>query len=110
VLADPGHAWKHGTSVRASGRHDVFHEEVKDAALAIYSRDVALRVLERTAAIGDFGALTPERARHLAQQYDLDYLVTDADLPLPLAYRNARFKVYVLGDARENRPLDHGHT
>ena len=68
VLADPGHAWKHGTSVRAAGVHDVFLEEVKDSALAIYSRDVAARVVERTAAIGDFAALTAERARELARQ------------------------------------------
>jgi hypothetical protein len=43
VLADPGHAWKYGTSVRVAAERDVFLEEVKDAAVAIYSRDVALR-------------------------------------------------------------------
>jgi hypothetical protein len=96
VLADPGHAWKHGTSVRAAGAHDVFLEEVKDSAVAIYSRDVASRVVERTAAIGDFPALTAERARGLARQYDLDYLVTEADLALPVAYRNDRFRIYAL--------------
>ena len=96
VLADPGHAWKHGTSVRASGAHDVFLEEVKDSALAIYSRDVASRVVERTEAIGDFGALTADRARDLARRYDLEYLVSEADLPLPVAYGNSRFRVYEL--------------
>ncbi|HEY6362121.1 MAG TPA: hypothetical protein VIX63_13500 [Vicinamibacterales bacterium] len=96
VLADPGHAWKHGTSVRAAGVHDVFLEEVKDSALAIYSRDVASRVVERTAAIGDFSALTPGRARDLARQYDLDYLITEADLALPVAYRNDQFRIYAL--------------
>jgi hypothetical protein len=94
VLADPGHAWKHGTSVRASGGHDVFLEEVKDSALAIYSRDVASRVVDRTEAIGDFGALTVDRARDLARRYDLDYLVSEADLPLPIAYRNDQFRIY----------------
>ena len=96
VLADPGHAWKHGTSVRAAGVHDVFLEEVKDSAIAIYSRDVASRVVERTAAIGDFSVLTPERARDLASRYDLDYLVTEADLTLPVAYRNDQFRIYAL--------------
>ena len=86
VLADPGHAWKYGTSVRVAGRRDVFLEEVKDSAIAIYSRDVAARVVERTSAIGDFSALTADRARELAERYDLDYLVTAADLPLPEAY------------------------
>jgi hypothetical protein len=96
VLADPGHAWKYGTSLRVSGRHDVFLEDVKDSAIAIYSRDVAARVVERAAALGDFGALTPAVARQLAGRYDLDLLVTEADLALPLAYRNDRFRVYSL--------------
>jgi hypothetical protein len=94
VLADPGHAWKHGTSVRASGVHDVFLEEVKDSALAIYSREVASRVVERIGAVGDFGTLTADRAHDLARRYDLDYLVSEADLPLPVVYRNAQFRIY----------------
>jgi hypothetical protein len=96
VLADPGHAWKFGTSVRVSGERDVFLEEVKDSALAMYARDVALRVRERTAAAGDFSTLTAERARALAGQYDLDYLVTERPLDLPVAYRNARFTIHSL--------------
>ena len=96
VLADPGHSWKYGTSVRVSAERDVFLEEVKDSALAIYSRDVAARVVERTNALGDFTTLTADRANDLARRYDLDYLVTTADLPLPLAYRNDQFRVYLL--------------
>lgn len=96
VLADPGHAWKYGTSARVSAERDVLLEEVKDTALAIYSRDVAVRFLERTQALGDFGALTPAHAAAMAKQYDLDYLVTEADLPLPLAYRNDQFRIYSL--------------
>lgn len=96
VLADPGHAWKYGTSVRVSAARDVFHEEVKDGAVAIYSRDVAMRVLERSRALGDFARLDPEHARGLAAKYDLDYLVTTARLELPVAYRNEQFTVYSL--------------
>ena len=96
VLADPGHAWKYGTSVRVSAARDVFLEDVKDSAVAMYSRPIATRVLERAQALGDFGALTGERARELAARYDLDYLVTPAALNLPLAYRNAEFSVYAL--------------
>jgi hypothetical protein len=96
VLADPGHAWKYGTSVRVSAARDVFLEDVKDSAVAMYSRPIAMRVLERTQALGDFGALTGERARELAARYDLDYLVTPAALNLPLAYRNTQFSVYAL--------------
>ena len=96
VLADPGHSWKYGTSLRVSAERDVLVEEVKDSAVAIYSRDVASRLVERTQAIGDFGSMTPERAQDLARRYDLDFLVTESDLPLPIAYQNAQFKIYSL--------------
>jgi hypothetical protein len=72
----------------------VLIEEVKDSALAIYSREVAVRVVERTAAIGNFGELSADHARELAQRYDLDYLVTESDLPLPEVFRNAQFRIY----------------
>jgi hypothetical protein len=96
VLADPGHAWKFGTSVRVSARRDTFIEEVKDSALAIYSRDVAGRFVERTTALGDFSALTAGHAHDLADRYDLDYLVTEAELPLSVAYHNEQFRIYDL--------------
>ena len=96
VLADPGHSWKYGTSVRVSATRDVFLEDVKDTAIAIYSRDVAQRVVERAAALGDFTTLTPERARSLAEKYDLNYLVTESRLDLPQKYENNRFQVYAL--------------
>ena len=96
VLADPGHAWKYGTSVRVSALRDVLLEEVKDSAVAIYSPAVAATFVERSEAIGDFGALTAERTADLAQRYELDYLVTEADLPLPVAFRNQQFRIYAL--------------
>jgi hypothetical protein len=97
VLADPGHAWKYGTSVRVAAARDVFLEDTKDTALAIYSRDVALRVNERARAIGNFDRLSAERAQALARHYDLDYLVTEHPLPLPVVHRNSQFVVYRLG-------------
>jgi hypothetical protein len=96
VLADPGHAWRYGSSVRIAAGRDVFLEEVKDAAIGMYSRDVAMRVLTRTRAVGDFTQLTPEHARTLAGEFDLHYLVTEATLQLPLAYENAGFRIYRL--------------
>ena len=96
VLADPGHAWKYGTSVRVSAERDVLLEEVKDSALAIYSRDAAVRFVERAPVLEDFPSLTAERARDLASRYDLDYLVTESDLALPTAYRNTKFRIYSL--------------
>jgi hypothetical protein len=99
VLADPGHAWKYGTSVRVSAGRDVLLEDVKDSSIAIYSREVGHRVVDRTNALGDFSTLDAQRARTLAKQYDLNYLVTDADLPLPLVYRNSQFRIYALDDS-----------
>ena len=96
VLADPGHSWKYGTSVRVSATRDVFLEDVKDSAIAIYSRDVASRVVERATALGDFTTMTPDRARALATKYDLNYLVTEGRVDLPIAYENSQFRIYVL--------------
>jgi hypothetical protein len=96
VLADPGHAWKYGSSVRVTGERDVYVEEVKDLALALYSRDVAVEALRRIADVGNFDSLTPAQLRALAARYDLHYLVVDRDVDLPLAYRNEQFRVYAL--------------
>jgi len=97
LLADPGHAWQFGTPLRYSGR-DVFLEDVKDTAMAIYARSSASRVIERQAAIGSFDALDADRARALAQVYGLDYLVIDRDLPLPMAERIGPFRIYCVRD------------
>jgi hypothetical protein len=96
VLADPGHLWRYGASVRVSARRDVFLEEIKDVGMGIYSRSAALRIAERTRALGDFDGLTPQSARALAARYDLDYLVTEKTMDLPAAYRNPRFTIYRL--------------
>jgi hypothetical protein len=96
LLADPGHAWRFGTSLRVSAERDVFIEDVKDIALGMYDRGIAARNMERRAAIGDFFSLTPAQMQTLAARYDLEYLVTDRDMPLVEVYRNARFHVYRL--------------
>ncbi|BCS34349.1 hypothetical protein TBR22_A35790 [Luteitalea sp. TBR-22] len=96
VLTDPDHDWKFGHSVRLTARRDVFVEGVKDAALAMYDREVAVRVQERLEAIGDIGSLDADKARALATRYDLDVLVIDRDLPLPELHRDGRFRVYRL--------------
>jgi hypothetical protein len=96
VLADPGHAWKYGTSVRVAAGRDVFHEEVKDSAVAMYSREVALRVIERSRALGSFEHLTGDRARQLAVQYHVNYVITTHELALAVAYRRAPFTIYRL--------------
>jgi hypothetical protein len=96
VLADPGHAWKYGTSVRVAGERDVYLEEVKDLALALYSREVAIESLRRIRDSQGFAAMTPDQLRQLAARYDLDYVVLDRDVDLPLSYRNEQFRIYEL--------------
>jgi hypothetical protein len=96
VLADPNHAFSYGSSERVLGKRDLFFEASKDTALAIYSRDVALRVLERIEALGNFATLTPNKARKLAAAYDLDYLISERQMMLPEVYANQQFKVYAL--------------
>ena len=96
VLADSGHAWRFGTSVRVSGGRDVFLEETKDAAIAIYSRDVAARVVERIRALGDLPSRAPEDIVRLGEQYGLTHVVTSGRLPLQPVFENAEFRVYAL--------------
>jgi hypothetical protein len=98
VLADPGHAWKYGSSVRVAALRDTVLEAGKDSAMAMYDRDVALRVTERTRALAGFEDLSIEQLRTLDARYDVDVLVEPADRPLalPVLYRNAGFAIYDL--------------
>ena len=96
-LADPAHAARYGTSVRAASGRDVYLELVKDSALAIYSPAIAGRVAERVEAIGHFNELTADRARVLAGEYDIDYLITEQRLELPVANQAGALIVYSLG-------------
>ena len=66
-LADPAHAVRYGTSVRVAAHRDVFVEAIKDGAVGMYDRSVALRTRDRAREIADFSALTPSRATDLAQ-------------------------------------------
>jgi small basic protein len=96
LLADPDHVWTYGSSLRVSAKRDVALEAVKDAAIAIYSRDGASRVTDRRSAIGDFHALTEARAEALADTYALDYLLTERSLRLPLVHAEGPLKLYRL--------------
>jgi hypothetical protein len=95
-LAHPGHAVQYGTSVRVAGERDVFVEGIKDAAIGMYERGVAMRTRDRLEELRDFDTLTPERARTLGVRYQLDYLVTVQQLDLPVAYSSGPLRVYRL--------------
>ena len=95
-LADPMHAVLYGTSVRVAGERDVFVEGVKDTALGIYDRAIAERTAQRMQALDDFNSLSVQKALQLGSRYDLDYLVTQNTLDLPLAFESGHIRVYRL--------------
>ena len=96
VLADPDHAHRYGVSFRIAGQRDVFLERAKDAAIAIYSRSLAMQIAERREALGDFYDLTPTELAALDRRYDLDYVITEQRLPLPLARSEGVLHIYRL--------------
>ena len=95
-LADPMHAIWYGTSLRVAGEHDVVVEAVKDGAIGMYDREIAMRTRDRVMAIGDFKTLTPEHARALSARYDVDFLVTEERLDLPVAFASGKLTIYRL--------------
>jgi len=99
VAAAANHAFKYGVSVRVAACRDVLLEDDKDSAVAMYSRAIAERVVERRKALADFSSLTAESARELAMRFGVDYLVTESTLPLREVYRNTQFRIYALKPA-----------
>ncbi len=97
VLADPGHAWKMGTAVRIGAARDVFLEETKDVAMAMYSREAAYRVTGRIAATQGFADWPPATLRALAAREGLTVLVSPRRLDLPVLHRSGAVAVYRLG-------------
>ena len=100
-LAEPDHAARYGTSIRASGGQDVFLEIIKDTGIAIYSADIAHRLSQRVTDLGDFKSLDATTALRLADQYDLDFLITEHPIALPETKQTGRFHIYELnGDVQ----------
>jgi hypothetical protein len=95
-LADPLHAVLYGTSVRVAGERDVLVESVKDAALGMYDRRIAVRTGERIRAVGEYNELTADEARRVGARYDLDYMITERDLDLPRVFTSGDLRVYRL--------------
>jgi hypothetical protein len=98
VLADPGHAWKPGmgTAVRIAAERDVFLEDTKDVAMAMYSRETARRIASRIADAqlavgGDVASVTA-----LAARSGLSVYITDRAVELPILFRSGPIRVYAL--------------
>ena len=95
-LVDPQHVGRYGVSFRIAAARDVFLEAVKDSAMATYSRETALDVVERQNAVPAFDALDADAARRLASRYQLDVMITEHTLALPELRRVGRFHAYDL--------------
>ena len=95
-LADPIHAARYGSSIRAAAHRDVLLERVKDRAIAMYDRPTAVRVADRERALEALSWDTPDGARALARRYGLDFLIIDRELDLPLAHRSGTLFIYRL--------------
>lgn len=98
VLADPGHAWKPGmgTAVRIGAARDVFLEETKDVAMAMYSREAAHRVAARIEAAQGLDTMPEAALLALAARERLTVFVTPRTLDLPLLHRAGTVAVYSL--------------
>jgi hypothetical protein len=77
---------------------DTLLESVKDSAIAIYDRDIAMRVADRSHFTTEYDQMSMARLRLLDEKYALDVVVVTAGraLELPLLYRNAAFAIYDL--------------
>jgi hypothetical protein len=62
----------------------------------MYERDVAIRTRDRLTELEDYDRLTAGRALGLAAKYDLDFMVSEQDLALPVAYSSGLLKIYRL--------------
>ena len=71
-------------------------EELKDRAIAMYDRNIALRINDRERALSVLPWDTPDGSRALARRFGLDYLVIDRELALPLVHRSGSLYIYRL--------------
>jgi hypothetical protein len=62
----------------------------------MYERDVAIRTRDRLLEIDDYDHMTDGRARELAAKYELDFMVSEAAMSLPIAYSSGSLRVYRL--------------
>ena len=95
-LIDPTGVDREGVSFRVAAGRDVFIEPSMDPSIAMYSREIAMRVQERQAALPDFGLVTSTMARDVAARYGLTHLVTVREYPFPMLFSNGRLHVYSL--------------
>jgi hypothetical protein len=95
-LADPLHAALYGTSLRMASGRDVFVEGTKDAAIGMYDREVAFRTRDRLKRVALFTEMSADQLREVGRDFQLDYLICETDMPMPLVYQSGIIRVYRL--------------
>ena len=95
-LADPLHAALYGTSLRMTAARDVFVEGTKDAAIGMYDRGVALRTRDRLRRVAEFTQMSADQLRDVGRDFQLDYLICESEMPMPLVYQSGPIRVYRL--------------
>ncbi len=95
-LADPLHGALYGTSLRMAAARDVFVEGTKDAAIGMYDRSVALRTRDRLSRVAEFTEMSADQMRAVGRDFQLDYLISEAEMPMPLVYQSGLIRVYRL--------------
>jgi hypothetical protein len=93
-LAHPDHASRYGTSVRMAAGRDVFVEGVKDTAIGMYDRSIAMRTRDRLQELDRLEEWPPARIRAFGARHGIDYYVTEQMLDLPLAFSSGPLRVY----------------
>jgi hypothetical protein len=74
----------------------VLLEDLKDGALAMYDREIAISIADRRRALAELPWNSADGARELARRYNLDFLVTNGQVALPVAYRAGSLTIYRL--------------
>jgi hypothetical protein len=75
---------------------DVFLEETKDVAMAMYSKEAAARVAARIDAVAGFDTLDEAALLALARRDGLTVLLTQRRLQLPILHVQGAVTVYRL--------------
>ena len=95
-LVDPTDLDRAGVSFRVAAGRDIFIEPSKDPSIAMYSRDIAMRVKERQAALPDFSLVTVDMLRTVTARYGLTHFVTVRNFPFTPVFHSGRLQVYLL--------------
>jgi hypothetical protein len=83
--------------VRIGAERDVYLEETKDVAMAMYAKASADRVQARIDRVAGFEQLDEQALSALAREEGLTVLVTERQLRLPVLHVQDSVTVYRLG-------------